>query len=294
MKVHYYLIDAFARKVFQGAQVAVCPDADMLSHTQMQAIAHELNQNECVFIQSSNENDKRFSLKVYSVTGEISSNGHPLIATAYLLARLNRLSSGMSEFEHDNHVTQICIESSADSINKVRFCSKAKMHYDDFVPSHAELADILHLDEKDIGQENYPLLIAGSDDKFLLVPVKNEAALTAARFNINKWTMSFVASLASRILIYTSNQSVADIDYHARMLGKGITDIDDPAVAPAVPALAASLFNAREIERFTIQRGLGQLRQSVIEAEVENEAGAIRQINVGGYAVISAEGDIYL
>lgn len=294
MKAHYYLIDAFARKAFQGAQVAVCLDADMLSHNQMQAIARELNQNECVFIQSSTKNNKQFSLKVFSTTEEISSNGHPLIATAFLLASLNRISSGISEFEHDGHVTQVCIESSADKIDKVRFCSKAEMYYDDFVPAPAELANILHLDEKGIGQEDYPLLIAGSDDRFLLVPVKNEAALTAARFNVNKWTMSFVASLASRILIYTSNRSVTGIDYHARMLGKGIAETDDPAVAPAVPALAASLFNTCGIERFTIQRGLGQLRQSVIEAEVENEAKIIRQINVGGSAVITAEGDIYL
>ncbi|MCW8956987.1 MAG: PhzF family phenazine biosynthesis isomerase [Gammaproteobacteria bacterium] len=294
MKAHYYLIDAFAREVFQGAQVAVCLDADVLNQKQMQAIARELNQNECVFVQSSAEADNRFSLKVYSATGEISSNGHPLIATAYLLAKLSRISSGLSEFEHGKDITQVCIESSDKVVEKVRFCSKTEMHFDDFVPAAPELSDILHLDEKEIGLEDHPVLIVGSDEKFLLVPVKTEAALTSARFNINKWTMSFVASLASRILLYTGNHSVTGVDYHGRMLGKGIAEVDDPAVAPAVPALAASLFNSHGIERFVIQRGLGQLRQSLIEVEVESEASAIRQINVGGYAVISAEGDIYL
>ena len=60
MKVHYYLVDAFAREVFQGAQIAVCPQADMLSHFQMQAIARELNQNECIFVQPSADSDRRF------------------------------------------------------------------------------------------------------------------------------------------------------------------------------------------------------------------------------------------
>ncbi|MFW2372721.1 MAG: PhzF family phenazine biosynthesis protein [Gammaproteobacteria bacterium] len=294
MKAHYYLIDAFTHEYFQGAQVAVCPVADMLSELQMQAIARELNQNECVFVQSSSESDRRFCLKVYSSREEINGHGHPMIATAYLLAKLDRLSNGISEFEHRNHITQICIESSADSIQKISFCSKAKIVFDDFVPAAVELAEILHLDEKDIGLLDHQTLIAGSDDNYLLIPVKNELVLKAAHFNINKWTVSFVASLASRILLYTANHSVPDVDYHARMLGKGITEADDPAVAPAVPALAASLFRSHGIQRCTIQRGLGKLRQSLIEVEVESEGADIGQINVGGNAVISAQGDIYL
>lgn len=294
MNVHYYLIDAFASEVFQGAQVAVCPDADALSDRQMQAIAHELNQDECVFAQSSADIDGRFSLKVYSAMGETGSSGHPLIATAYLMAKLNRINTGQCEFEHGEHVTRVCIESSGASIAKVRLCSQAKVHFDDFVPVASELADILYLDEKDIGLQEFPTLIAGSDEPFLLVPVRTEAALKTARFNINKWIMSFVASLASRILLYTANQSLPDIDYHARLLGKGIAETADPAVAPAVPALAACLFNCHGISRSIILRGLGQLRQSMIEVEVESEGTDIRQINVGGCAVISAEGDIYL
>ena len=294
MKVHYYLIDAFAREVFQGAQVAVCLETGVSSHIQRQAIARELNQNECVFVQSSDEGGHHFSLKVYSLAGEISSNGHPLIATAHLLAKLKRINTGLSEFEHGAHKTQICVESSGDRIGKVRFCTKTKIDFDDFVPSAAELAEILHLNEKDIGLEDYPTVIAGGDEKFLLVPVKTEGALISARFNINKWTMSFVASLASRILLYTTSHSVKVVNYHARMLGKGVAEADDPAVAPAVPALAASLFNFQGITECIVQRGLGRLRQSVIEVEVETEGTVIHQINVGGYAVISAEGDIYL
>jgi len=294
MKVHYYLIDVFSREVFQGVQVAVCPDADILNEIQMQAIARELNQKECVFVQSSTESDNCFSLKVYSAKEEIKSPGHVMIAAAYLLAKLNRLSNERGEFGHGGNITQFCIEYSAGSIQKVSFCSKAEMLFDDFVPAATELAEMLHLDEKDIGLFDHPVRIAGNDDKYLLVPVKNELAVKMACFNINKWTMSFVASLASRILLYTANQSVTNVDFHARMLGKEIGENEDPAVAPAIPALAASLYHAYGETCSVIMRGLGKLRHSLIEVEVDAEEGHLKQINVGGGAVISAEGDIYL
>lgn len=294
MKARYYLVDAFARNVFQGAQVAVCPQADMLSHNQMQSIARELNQHECVFVQSSKESDQRFSLKVFSATEEIDSHGHAMIATAFLLAKLDRIINGECEFEHGNHITQMSVQSSTAGVEKVSFSTNADMQFDDFVPAAAELADILLLEEKDIGLGDHRTTIVGNDHRFLLVPLKNEQALKTAHFNINKWTVSFVASLASRILLYTANQSVVDVDYHARMMGKGIAETEDPAVAPAVPALAVSLFRSHSIERCVIQRGLGKLRQSLIEVEVKQDGAAISQINVGGYAVISAQGDIYL
>lgn len=50
----------------------------------------------------------------------------------------------------------------------------------------------------------------------------------------------------------------------------------------------------RRFQQCNIQRGLGKLRQSLIEVEVECEAGNIHQIKAGGYAVISAEGNIFL
>ena len=43
MNYNYYIADVFTDRLFNGAQIAVFPNADGLNHLQMTAIAKELN-----------------------------------------------------------------------------------------------------------------------------------------------------------------------------------------------------------------------------------------------------------
>ena len=46
MNYNYYIADVFTRQLFNGAQIAVFPNADGLSNEQMQLLARELNLTE--------------------------------------------------------------------------------------------------------------------------------------------------------------------------------------------------------------------------------------------------------
>ena len=50
MNYNYYIADVFTRQIFNGAQIAVFPNADGLSTEQMQLLAMELNLTETVFV----------------------------------------------------------------------------------------------------------------------------------------------------------------------------------------------------------------------------------------------------
>ncbi len=50
MKYNYYIADVFTDQIFNGAQVAVFPNADGLNILQMTKVASELNLTETVFV----------------------------------------------------------------------------------------------------------------------------------------------------------------------------------------------------------------------------------------------------
>ena len=91
MNYTYYIADVFAKKVFDGAQVAVFPAAEGLNRQQMILVARELNLTETVFLTKTEGVENHFQMKIFSPLGEIDYAGHPIIAAAYILALCNRL-----------------------------------------------------------------------------------------------------------------------------------------------------------------------------------------------------------
>src|SRR5665647_1588203 len=85
MNYNYYIADVFTSQIFNGAQIAVFPNADGLSNEQMQLLARELNLTETVFVFHPCSEGTTRKMRIFSPLGEIDFAGHPIIATAYVL-----------------------------------------------------------------------------------------------------------------------------------------------------------------------------------------------------------------
>ena len=92
MGYKYFICDVFTKERFTGNQLAVVPEASGLSSKQMQAIAHEFNFSETVFIMPP-ENFKTRKLKIYTPTVEVPFAGHPNIGAAFILAKAGYLGN---------------------------------------------------------------------------------------------------------------------------------------------------------------------------------------------------------
>ena len=88
MNYVYFIADVFTNQIFNGAQIAVFPNADGLDELRMQLIAREMNLSETVFVfhngsekgsRYGNENGSR-EIRVFSPLAEIDFAGHPIIA----------------------------------------------------------------------------------------------------------------------------------------------------------------------------------------------------------------------
>jgi PhzF family phenazine biosynthesis protein len=78
----YFVVDAFAEKVFEGNPAGVCIMNDWISDELMQKIAIENNLSETAFaVKESNE----YGLRWFTPGGEINLCGHATLATAFII-----------------------------------------------------------------------------------------------------------------------------------------------------------------------------------------------------------------
>ncbi|GAF65579.1 phenazine biosynthesis protein PhzF family [Bacillus sp. TS-2] len=87
----YFVVDAFAEKVFEGNPAGVCILNHWISEELMQKIASENNLSETAF---AVKEEGQYSLRWFTPGGEVNLCGHATLATAFILFTYyaNRLS----------------------------------------------------------------------------------------------------------------------------------------------------------------------------------------------------------
>ncbi|MGG3805442.1 PhzF family phenazine biosynthesis protein [Metabacillus fastidiosus] len=78
----YFVVDAFAEKVFEGNPAGVCIMDEWISDDLMQKIAMENNLSETAFAVKEEEN---YRLRWFTPGGEINLCGHATLATAFVI-----------------------------------------------------------------------------------------------------------------------------------------------------------------------------------------------------------------
>ncbi|KPN97221.1 PhzF family phenazine biosynthesis protein [Lysinibacillus sp. ZYM-1] len=80
----YYVVDAFAEKIFEGNPAGVCIMDEWLPKKMMENIAIENNLSETAFAVKEKDRDS-YHLRWFTPGGEIDLCGHATIATAYII-----------------------------------------------------------------------------------------------------------------------------------------------------------------------------------------------------------------
>ncbi|MBI3188996.1 MAG: PhzF family phenazine biosynthesis protein [Gammaproteobacteria bacterium] len=296
MECPYYLIDVFTSQKFEGAQIAVFPQANALTEQKMQLLARELNLSETVFLCTATDGTSSTRLRIFTPQTELGFAGHPIIAAGYVMREIHA-KPVENEFIQIGSVSLLLNAIAVKDETRVVFTLKTTGKLDNFVPSTTELGEILHLDANVIEQATLQPMLVNCSGEYLVIPVKTVAAFNDARFNINKWTTSFVATLASKIVLCCRVRPEDQVpNYRVRLLGKGIDVNDDPPVGSAAPAMGMYLFAEKEdgIFHAILQRGGDGKRKSLIELTLKKTAGKVDDIQIGGHAVKAGAGVIYL
>lgn len=296
----FALLDVFAKTPLEGNQLAVVLDSEGLSGERMLAITREFNLAETVFVLPPERPGHRAHLRIFCPAYEMPFAGHPTVGTAVLLA----LETFGADAAGQDAV--FVVEEKVGDIRCVVALHSGKAGHAIFdIPRQSEkveaeiddavLAAMLGLEPSQLGCENHRPSVYSAGVPYLLVPVRDLAAITRARPVIQNWKNALPEGVGS-VYLYTRETSTNDHQFHARMfwLGEGI--IEDPATGSAAAAFAGAIAAFDQLpsgtHRFVIEQGFEMKRPSLISLEVDIENHTLHASRIGGDAVLIARGTL--
>jgi trans-2,3-dihydro-3-hydroxyanthranilate isomerase len=303
MTLDYYIADVFTNQMFAGAQVAVFPKADDLNDQQMAQIANELNLPETVFISNPKDDKTTRKMRVFTPLTEIDFAGHPIIATAYVLAESGeiKLEKGVTPLKLEQNVGAIEVNVSAENgkASFVQFTRKISSVIDRFTPSDNDISEFLSINPNEIDHKKYTSRLVSCGFPYLVVPVWNYETVRNAKFNLSAWNHSSgPQSAAQEILLFSPKTAFKESNFNARLLGPNIGIHADPPIGSAIPAFASYLcsfdFTQYGTHTFTVDRGDIKNRRSVIDVEMDHKAEAALNLRIGGKAIMVSAGKMFI
>lgn len=270
----YYVVSVFVRPGEEaersGNALAVFPESAGLTDTEMQAAARELRTppamgsrpfSETTFV--TDVADAGYSVRIFTPTKELPFAGHPTLGTAWLLHRLDRLSTGEATQSSAAGATRVIVDADGSSFERT---GQSSPDWEEHDPSGLRrLAKALSLEPDQIGLEARELGRAGrlrfavSDAGLsqLMVPVRDLAALGACIVRgelLREFTRNgvycFTAVAAGRL--------------RARGFFPAVGVDEDPATGSAAAALGAYLASRVGAIECTIDQGIEMGRPSRI------------------------------
>ena len=299
MKYTYYITDVFTNHAFNGAQVAVIPEAEGLDPLQMSLIARELNLTETVFLSKIENKENHFQMKIFSPTSEIDTAGHPIIAAAYTLGSCDLLSITAEHTPVVLHQNAGEVEANITFTNNkpsfIQYARTVSPIVDYFTPTETELAGFLGIDAAYIDNKKYSSRLVSCGTPYLVVPTFYYETVREAKFDLSLWSQSIAPQTAAQeILLVSPKTPCQDSDFAVRLVGPNIGINDDPPVGSSIPTLAAFLCSFEHMQKgtytFAVQRGDEKTRRSIINLEMDHKGEDTLNLRVGGEAVMVSEG----
>lgn len=294
----YITADVFTDKAFGGNQLAVFPDATGIPEEMLLPITREFNFSETTFCYPPTNPAHTRRVRIFTPGAEVPFAGHPTIGTAHVLAATgavpssgNKVEMVLEEGVGPVHVA-VTLEGGAPVFAQL---SVAKLpEIGPPPPSRGVLADILSLDVDDFVAGRLRPRPVSCGLPFLLIPVRDVAAVARARVRLERWEETLKSYWAPDIMVFAPDPDPAMADYHARVFVPGFSVPEDPATGSAAACLAGYLaMGEHEQEgtlKWTIDQGIEMGRPSRINVEADKAGGAVTAIRVGGTSVLVSEG----
>jgi trans-2,3-dihydro-3-hydroxyanthranilate isomerase len=298
MKYRYYICDVFTETQFGGNQLAVLPEADGLSAQLMQQIAREFNFSETSFVFPAKGPHTRH-VRIFTPAREVPFAGHPNVGTAFVLAAIGELGEIKSPlaitFEEEAGVVSITIDASDGKVQSCELAAPQSLSIGKTIPVET-VARAVSLDSKDIVTKTHQPQLASVGLPFLMVELKDRAALERARINLDGFEALKAENIMPDVHLYTR---VSDgVDVRARMFAPFSGVPEDPATGSANCALAGLLAHYNEQSsgnfRWRIAQGVEMKRPSILVGRAEKKNGVVQATWIGGSAVLVSEGFLHL
>jgi trans-2,3-dihydro-3-hydroxyanthranilate isomerase len=275
----YFVVDVFTDRPLEGNQLAVFTDSQTLRPQQMQLLAREMSFSESVFVLPG-EGVADARVRIFTPRRELPFAGHPVLGCAFVVgARLERttvqLETGLGLIPIELERTNGRI-----SFGRMRQVIPKWRAYE----REGELLAALGVERSSLPVEAYR-----NGPLHVYVGLESADAVSGLRPDFT--------ALAELGEVAANTFAGGGTRWKTRMFAPGGGVFEDPATGSAAGPLAIHLARHGRIafgHEIEIRQGAEIGRPSVLYARVQGSRNQIDGVEVGGSAVIVAEGEFRL
>ena len=287
MKYTCHIIDVFSSTPFGGNQLAVLPDAVVISTEGMQKIAREFNFGETTFVLPKKDPANTCRVRIFTPRAELDFAGHPSIGTACALVMKQHVRPGdpiRLTLEENVGPVLVKVARQGGGFHGILTLS-GKIEAPSGAPSPAELAAVLSVKPAEVNQ----VFFAGVGVPICFAQLSSNEVVDRAAIDRAAW-----AQRSHERGLPTNLGDGGKL--YARMWAPALGVEEDPATGSACAALVGALASKHEFGgttyRLLIQQGVSMGRRSEIEAEARKSGNVVTSVSVGGPTTYIASGEI--
>jgi PhzF family phenazine biosynthesis protein len=293
--VRIFQVDAFTPIPFSGNPAGVVLDAELLSDTEMQAIARELNNGDTAFVLPPQSGDHDISVRFFTPRKEAQFVGHATLAVHAVLART--LPQRLRRQQGRAGIVEVRTLPGNDGFSIRQPAPPLGREV-----SPVELDQVLsllgiHREDLDVA---CPARIAGAASTRLLLGLANGDALDAAQPQLAELGALSPRLGAQGYFLFTRMSRVEGCATEARMFCPALGIDEDPVSGNAHAMLGVYLAGLGLLESrgavadFKGAQGRHVGRPGTVAVSVEMDAGKPVAASIAGQAVVVFESSIKL
>jgi trans-2,3-dihydro-3-hydroxyanthranilate isomerase len=302
-RLNFLHLDVFTERRFEGNQLAVFPDGRGLDTSTMQAIAREMNFSESTFILPKERDDTDVRMRIFTPGVELPMAGHPTVGSTFALAHLGTIAAPRESFVFGLGVgpTKVgLIWQDRDLAFAWMDQRPPEVRRPAIAPD--EVIRAVGVDANAHRETGLPIEEISCGVPYLLVPLETRAAVDAAAPDMGALfrLRSAFPNDHIGVLVFTTEATEPGVTAYSRMFGPGLGVPEDPATGSAAGPLgcylaAHNLVSGSALQEIVNWQGVAMGRPSRIHIAIGRHAdGTISRVQVGGKAVLVAEGELTL
>ncbi len=292
MRREFIICDVFARKRFEGNQLAVFSDGAGLSDEEMQSLAREIHFSETTFIRSGRPNERGWPVRIFTPAREVPFAGHPTLGTAFVIwDRFLGRKADEVKLDLKAGVVPVAVEEEGERLVMTQLPPVFGAAVE---PTAA--ARTLSLALADI-ESRFPVQEVSTGLPFLIVPVKTLAAMQGIKVNLAEYYRLTDRLEAKAVLAFSPETLDPQCRLHVRVFCDYYDVPEDPATGSANGCLCAWLVRHRYLGtgEFAIQteQGVEMKRPSLLYLQGGKRDGGVL-VRVGGRVEAAGRGEFEL
>src|SRR6185295_4412783 len=294
--------DVFTSTLFGGNQLAVFTDGRGLTTDTMQAIAKEMNFSESTFVLPPEQPGTDFRLRIFTPGAELPMAGHPVIGTAFALARSGALAPGRDSFVFGLNIgpTPVALTWKYQDLS-FAWMTQSLPVFSEPLANRGGAAAVLGLQDSAVGGTGLPVQVVSCGLPYLLVPLATRRAVDNAILVPDALgTVLHQAGVdAVGVFLFSTERGADRATAYSRMFAPGVGVFEDPATGSASGPLGCYLVRhkivpaAKAASMLSLQ-GVKMGRPSYVHISIGAEGTDITSVRVGGESVLAGEGVLYI